>query len=67
MVGCLLFCVDVTDGAQQCSVLQVISAGFGCWFFSVFSFSQKALSCIFITSYGTHYYLDKKITLVAFL
>ena len=25
MVGCLLFCVDVTDGAQQCSVLQVIS------------------------------------------
>ena len=24
MVGCLLFCVDVTDGAQQCSVLQVI-------------------------------------------
>ena len=26
MVGCLLFCVDVTDGAQQCSVLQVISS-----------------------------------------
>ena len=25
MVGYLLFCVDVTDGAQQCSVLQVIS------------------------------------------
>ena len=26
MVGCLLVCVDVTDGAQQCSsVLQVIS------------------------------------------
>ena len=26
MVSCLLFCVDVTDGAQQqCSVLQVIS------------------------------------------
>ena len=25
MVGCILFCVDVTDGAQQCSVLQVIS------------------------------------------
>ena len=25
MVGCLLFCVDVTDGAQQCSVLQVIN------------------------------------------
>ena len=41
----LLFCVDVIDGAQQCSVSQVISgdidgihrhsccAGFGCWFF----------------------------------
>ena len=26
MVGCLLFCVDVADGAQQCSVLQVISS-----------------------------------------
>ena len=26
MVGCLLFCADVTDGAQQCSVLQVISS-----------------------------------------
>ena len=26
MVGCLLFCVDVTDGVQQCSVLQVISS-----------------------------------------
>ena len=25
LVGCLLFCVDVTDGAQQCSVLQVRS------------------------------------------
>ena len=26
MVGCcLLLCIDVTDGAQQCSVLQVIS------------------------------------------
>ena len=26
LVGCLLFCVDVTDGAQQCSsVLQVTS------------------------------------------
>ena len=26
MVGCLLFCVNVTDGAQQCSVLHVISS-----------------------------------------
>ena len=25
MVSCLLFCADVTDGAQECSVLQVIS------------------------------------------
>ena len=49
-VGCLFFCVDVIDGAQQCSVLQAISgdvdgiihrhsccAGFECWFFSLFS------------------------------
>ena len=49
-VSCIFFCVDVIDGAQQCSVLQVISgdidgiihrhsccAGFGCWFFSLFS------------------------------
>ena len=25
LVGCLLFCVDVTDGAHQCSGLQVTS------------------------------------------
>ena len=49
-VGCLFFCVDVIDGAQQCSVLQVIGgtidsiihrhscwAGYGCWLFSLFS------------------------------
>ena len=67
MVGCLLFCVDVTDGAQQCSVLQVISAGFGCWFFSVFSFSQTALSCTFITSYRYTLLPGQKNTLVTFL
>ena len=74
MVGCLLFCADVTDGAQQCSVLQVISgdidgilhrhslllrAGLGCWFFSFFSFSQRALYCVHLLL-RTHYYLDKK-------
>ena len=50
LVGCLFFCVDVVDGAQQCNVLQVISgdidgiihrysccAGFGFWSFSLFS------------------------------
>ena len=26
MVGCFLFCVDATDGAQQYSVLHVISS-----------------------------------------
>ena len=49
LVGCLFFYVDVIDGAQQCSVLQVISgdidgivhrhsccAGSGCWFFSCY-------------------------------
>ena len=25
LVGCLFFCVDLVDGAQQCNVLQVIS------------------------------------------
>ena len=52
MVGCLLFCVDVIDGKQQCcSVLQVTScdidgiihrdschAGFGCFVGSFRSF-----------------------------
>ena len=51
LVGWLSFCVDVIDGAEQCSVLQVISggndgiihrhscwAGFGCWLFSFFSY-----------------------------
>ena len=50
LVGCLSFCVDVIDGAQQCSVLQAIigdidgiihrhscCARFECWFFSFFS------------------------------
>ena len=48
LVCCHFFCVCVIDGAQQCSVLQVIiddidgiidrhscCAGFGCWFFSL--------------------------------
>ena len=51
LVGWLFFCVDVIDGAEQCSVLQVISggndgiihrhscwAGFGCWLLSFFSY-----------------------------
>ena len=49
-LGCLSFCVDVIDGAQQCSILQVMGGdidgiihrhscytGFECWFFSFFS------------------------------
>ena len=51
LVGWLSCCVGVIDGAEQCSVLQVISggndgiihrhscwAGFGCWLFSFFSY-----------------------------
>ena len=66
MVGCLLFCVDVTDGAQQCSVLQVISSDIDgilhrhslllrgvrvLVLFVLFVFTKSAVCCTFITSY----------------
>ena len=54
LVSCLFLCVDVIDGAQQCSVLQAISgdidgiihrhsccAGFECWFFSIIFLGSK--------------------------
>ena len=67
MVGCLLFCVDVTDRAQQCSVLHVISGYIDgilhrhslllrgvrvLVLFVLFVFTKSAvLDCTFITSY----------------
>ena len=73
MFGCLLFCVDVTDGAQQCSVLQVISGDIDgilhrhslllrgvrvLVHFVLFVFTKSAVLHIL----HTHSYLDKKNT-----
>ena len=76
MNGCLLFCVDVTDGAQQCSVLQVISGDIDgilhrhslllrgvrvLVLFVLFVFTKSAVLLYIL---HTHSYLDKKNTLV---
>ena len=74
-MGCLLFCVDVTDGEQQCCVLQVISGdidgiihtpaarGSGVGSFRSFRFHKRAVFCTHITSY-TFLPRQKKYSLV---
>ena len=80
VAGWLSFiCVYVTDGAQQCSVLQVISGDIDgiihrhslllrgvrvlLVLFVLFVFTKSA---VLYTYYFIHYYLDKKNTLVIY-
>ena len=74
MVGCLLCCVDVTDGAQQCSVLHVISSDIDgilhrhflllrgvrvLVLFVLFVFTKERCTAVHLLLH-THSYLDKK-------
>ena len=64
LVGFLFFCVDVIDGAQQCSVLQVISGDIdgiihrhSCWARGsgvVFSRSLRSQRAV----YTYYYFID---------